>query len=335
MTNEVMILLTPVLVFFIVLLVGFVGCGSFLPSSEEPLPDPEPEPDPTPKPADPFDPAGPYTGAQVPYLPPVKPKTYEELVTGVKGFAAFWPLNEMSGKFAAVVGPLSPGANGTYVQANGADPGVGSYTQGKEGVLFTKDPKDFAVEFTGTEALIEVPFHAQLNTAPAFTVEVWAKPNPAAGADRGVLVSSHHFESATKEQGYEVGLLKVAGQPHHQIYARVYSGTGAQMTEITVQPDQGDPAEWRHIVFRYGFVAGQGTIIHLRAQLLKSATVFENNLPASAFENVTSAKPSTLRLAGSHLPGGGAALFAGRLDNVAIYNEYVADKDIDAHFGAA
>jgi hypothetical protein len=35
------------------------------------------------------------------------------------------------------------------------------------------------------------------------------------------------------------------------------------------------------------------------------------------------------------LPAGVAALFAGRLDNVAIYNEYIPDTDVDAHFGAA
>jgi hypothetical protein len=333
--SNTMIVLTPVLIFFIIALFGFVGCGTTLPYDDPP---PEADPQPDPKPKSPYDPTGPLTPPTGPHLPPAA-TTYESLVTGTKGFVALWPLNETLGKVAAVVGPLSPSANGTYKSATGGDPSAASYSLGKLGVLYPKDNQDFAVEFTGTEALIEVePFIASLNPSPAvpgFTIELWAKPNPNAGADRGVMVSSHHFDSATVQQGYEVGLLKVAGQPHHQIYGRVYGNSA--MAEISIQPVDGDPSEWRHIVFKYEFVAGTGYVLRLRAQLLNGVQVYQAQSPGPVvYENVTSAKPSTFRIAGSHLPPPGtSSLFAGQLDNVAFYAAPLSDAEIKDHFAFA
>ena len=330
--SNAMIALTPILIFLIVALFGFVGCGTVLSAPNDP--DPEPEPDPGPKKKSPYDPADQYKPPFGPHLPPAA-TTYESLVTGTKGFVAFWPLNETLGKVAAVVGPLSPSANGDYRSATGGDPSAGSYSLGKFGLLYPKDNQDFAAEFMGTEALIEVQFAPSLNPSPAvpgFTIELWAKPNPNAGADRGVVVSSHHFDSATVQQGYEVGLLKVPGQAHHQIYGRVYGGSS--MSEVTIQPIDGDSSEWRHIVFKYEFVAGTGYVLRLRAQLLKGVQVYqaESSNPV-VYENVTSARQSTFRIAGSHLPPPGtSSLFAGQLDNVAFYAAPLSDADINDHF---
>lgn len=321
--NDITIFLTPVFAFCIVALLGFVGCGVTLPPAAEDKPV-EQKPSESP-------PAPPPTS---PVSPPA-PLTYAEVISATPGFAALWPLNETAGNVASVAGPLAPDANGVYKTAAGVPAGSG-YTLGNEGVLFAKDSKDFAPEFTGGAAFIEVPFNAQLNPSPGgmgFSIELWVKPDPNSGADRQILVSSHNFESGSKEQGYEIGLLKVAGQPHEQVYGRVFSGTGPIRTEIAVQPVDGDPAEWRHIVFTYKpDTAGAGSI-HLRVQLAKATGFYSENPAAATYENVTPAKPSTLRFASSHVPpGGGLSLLAGRIDNVAIYTAPLSDADIKKHF---
>jgi len=334
--NNVLIFITPLLVFLLVALLGFVGCGEFLPASTD---DAEQPPEETPKkPQDPFNPAGAYKPPTGPHLPPTA-LSYQDLVTSVKGFAAFWPLNETGGTIVSYVGNLTPPANGEFRNAAGAGASFGSYSLGKEGVLFAKDKMDFAVDLGGTEAFIEVPFVGALNpvsTPTGFSIELWAKPDVMRGADRGGLVSSHHIDSATSQQGYEIALLKVPGQAHQQVYARVYGGASMVSSEISVQPDDGDPSDWRHIVFKYGFVAGKGFQIFLRVQVLKSTQVYraESTTPI-LYENVTPAKPSTLRFGGTHLPQNVSALYAGLLDNIAFYNAMVDDSVFDDHYKMA
>ena len=329
MSNAIVVL-TPLLVFIIVALLGFVGCGDVLPAAADPPPDAPP--DTAPKPKKPYDPAKPYkppTGSPV-------PTTYQGLVEDGPGFAAFWPLNEMSGTTANYVGNLTPAANGEYKNPAGNPASIGSFSLGREGVLFPKDKTDFAVELQGTEAFIEVPFVGALNpvpTVPGFSIELWAKPNPAGGADRAGLISSHHFDSDTSQQGYEIGLLKVAGQAHQQVYARVYGGPAMTVSEITVQPADGAPDDWRHIVLQYGFFAGKGYQIRLRVQVLKSAEVSRaESTAAILYDNVTLAKSSTLRFGGTHLQQPVTAPYAGLLDNIAFYNALVDDAIFDDHF---
>ena len=203
----------------------------------------------------------------------------------------------------------------------------------------TTNPKDFAVEFAGTEAYLEVPFIPDLNPTPmglGFTVELWVKPNPNGGSDRHGLVSSHHFDSITSQQGYEVGLLKVQGQQHQQIYGRVYGGPAATISEIFVQPDDGDgdPSDWRYIAFKYEFVSGKGYLLRLRARVVNSANVYtKESTAAILYENVTPAKQSTLRFGGTHLqPPGTSSVLAGQLDNIAIYAAPVPDTELDLRF---
>jgi hypothetical protein len=335
--NNLVIVLTPLFVFVIVALLGFVGCGDLLPltPADEEQPDPEPK-----KPKDPFDPVGSYKPPGGIYLPPAV-LTYQDLVTGVKGFTAFWPLNEIAGTIVSYVGSLTPPANGEFKTPSGANASFGSYSLGKEGVLFAKDNTDFAVDLGGTEAFIEVPFVGALNpvsTPTGFSIELWAKPDVNRGSDRGGLVSSHHIDSATSQQGYEIALLKVPGQKHQQVYARVYGGAAMVSSEISVQPvdGDGDPNDWRHIVFKYGFVAGKGFQILLRVQVLKSAQVYraESTTPI-LYENVAPAKPSTLRFGGTHLQQNTSALYAGLLDNIAFYNAMVDDSVFDDHYKMA
>jgi hypothetical protein len=340
--NNLLVLITPLLVFVLVALLGFVGCGEVLPASADPQEEPPEEP--PKKPQEPFNPAGAYKPPTGPHLPPTA-LTYQDLVTSVTGFSAFWPLNETGGTIVSYVGSLTPPANGEFKNAAGAAASFGSYSLGKEGVLFAKDKMDFAVDLGGTEAFIEVPFVGALNpvsTPTGFSIELWAKPDLTRGADRGGLVSSHHIESATSQQGYEIALLKVPGQAHQQVYGRVYGGASMVTSEISVQPDDGDPSDWRHIVFKYGFVAGKGFQIFLRVQVLKSTPVLtatqvyraESTTPI-LYDNVLPAKPSTLRFGGTHLPQNVSAVYSGLLDNIAFYNAMVDDSVFDDHFKMA
>jgi hypothetical protein len=325
--SDAYVLLAPVLTFLVVALCGFVGCSSF--ASVDPWPGTPPEEEKPPETPPPETP---------PETPPVPkpPPTYEEVIEATPGIAALWLLNETTGNQALEsIGAISPPVHGEYI-TDPAAPAGGGYDLAAEGVLFPKDPQDFAPEFNGTGSYIEVPFRGPLNpdpAAPGFSIELWVMPAPTEGADRHVLVSSHHHESDAKQQGYEIGLLKVAAQAHQKVYARVYSGTGATFTEVSVQPLDGAADEWRHIVFTYE--GGAAPSIRLRVQLLKATGAYAANPVAASYENVTLAKQSTLRFASNHPAVAGLALFAGRLDNIAFYNAPLSDGDIQAHFEMA
>lgn len=325
--SDFTILLTPLLTFVVVALCGFVGCSSF--ASVDPWPGEKPveeEQPPEPPPENP--PEDPPT--------PKPPPTYEEVIEATPGIAALWLLNETTGNQALeAVGSIIPAAHGEYI-TDPAAPAGGGYDLGEAGVLNPQDAGDFAPYFNGTGSYIEVPFRGPLNpdpAAPGFSVELWVMPDPNAGADRHVLVSSHHHETDTEQQGYEIGLLKVAAQTHQKVYARVYSGTGATFTEVSVQPLDGAADEWRHIVFTYE--GGAAASIRLRVQLLKSTGAYAANPVAASYENVTLAKQSTLRFAANHPAVAGLALLAGRIDNIAFYNAPLSDGDIQAHFEMA
>jgi hypothetical protein len=317
--SDAMIVLTPLLILLILAAFRFTGCGSFGSTPEQ----------------DKKTVTGPPLVIAPVDPPPVKPPTYEELITSTAGFAALWPLNETGGNAANVVGPLNPAANGVYTVAGGQPPGSG-YTIGQPGVLNPKDPADFAPSFNGTAAFVQVQFNGPLNPVKAvagFTIELWVKPNPTALTLTQVLVSSHRFDSGSVQQGYEIALIKVQGQANHQVRGRVFAN-GA-MSQAIVQPLQGDPDEWRHIVFTYEQLAAfSGPTVSIQVRLAKSTGSFKDGPHgANNYAPVTSAQPSTLRFGAGHQTGQTAGdFFAGQIDNVAFYNAAMSQADIDKHF---
>ena len=119
--NELLIVLTPLIVLLILALFRFTACTPF---GEEAAPaSTTPTPTPTPTPA-----------------------TYEQLIAGTTGFAAHWPLNETGGNVATVLGPLSPSANGKYE----GTPLSANLKFGQDGARHVKDTSDLAPEFLGT-----------------------------------------------------------------------------------------------------------------------------------------------------------------------------------------
>jgi hypothetical protein len=250
------------------------------------------------------------------------------------GFAALWPLNETQPNQTAVVGPLNPQANGAFYSKPGL-PANSGYTLGADGVLFPKETDDHAPEFNGLGAFVEIPFVPQFNTANnvPFSVELWVKPNVTSVADTQVLVSSHRFDSATAEQGYEIRLVKVPNQPHHEIRSRVLA-SGQVTAENKIQPAAGDPTAWRHVVFIYEEKLGQGWTITLHVRVAGTSNGLQDGPHAVKYENVTAPKTSSLRFAAGHAAAQAPdRFFAGRIDNVAVYNAVLQQGDIDKHFG--
>ncbi len=319
MSNLAMMVLTPILIVVVLALFRFTGCTSF--SAAEIPENPKAVPGP------------PLVVAPPDKPPPPTMAKYQDIVTATAGFAALWPLNETGGNVANAVGPLSATAQGTYISRSGAPAGSG-YNIGLAGVLSPKEAGDFAPEFDGTVAYIDVPFNAPLNPAKmaGFTVEVWIKPNPAATSPQ-IVISSHRNDSAGAQQGYEIVLTKDPAQAHHAIRARVY-GNISPPTEAVVQPVGGDPAEWRHVLLLYEIQAGIGPTLTLKAKIAKTANPYQNGPHGAAYEPVTSAKPATLRFAAGHVATTQLSenYFAGRIDNVAFYNTVLPQTEIDKHF---
>ena len=319
--NETAILfLTPLLVLVILALFSFTGCTPFTAAEVPENPKTVPGP--------------PLVVAPPDKPPPPVTLSYQDVVKATAGFAALWPLNETGGNIASVVGSLSPAAQGVYNSKAPAPPGSG-YKLGQNGVLFPKEAGDFAPEFDGTVAFVEVPFNAPLNPskmAAGFTVELWIKPNPAATAPQ-VVISSHRFDAPGSQQGYEIVLIKDPAQAHHQIRARVF-GNIPGPTEAVVQPLQGDPAEWRHVLLIYEVMPATGPTLTLVVKLAKTANPYRNGPHTAAYETVTSAKPSSLRFAAGHAATTQQPenFFAGRIDNIAFYNAVLPQSEIDKHF---
>jgi Concanavalin A-like lectin/glucanases superfamily len=308
--NDPVIVLTPLLVLLILALFRFTGCKPF---STTPTADPPP--------------AGPPPGG-----PPAAPLTYAQIVAATLGFTAHWRLNETSGNVATVLGPLNPGANGVYKTG----PAGAGLTLGQPGALSQKDSKDFAPELDGTAAYVEVPFNAPLNPGGTlqFSVELWVKPNPALGPNNQIVISSHKGD-ATNGLGYEIALIKKNNEPHQQVRARVFSNALPTPSEVTVQPNQGDPAEWRHIVWTYAGKPGAPGDMKLYVRIAKSSGPFQGGPGAAAYVNVSPTNPVPLRFGAGHQQQGGPGnFFAGRIDEVAFYNVVLPQADIDKHFQA-
>ena len=328
MSQLEIILLTPLLTFMVVALVGFVGCGKHLGLSE-----PEPE-EQKPKPEE----QTPAQQTPTPSTPaPLAPvEAYRKAIEATPGFVALWPLNEGKGNEAHPAGPLSPGTKGVYTDAPGTTVGTG-YKLDAEGVQHAKDATDFAGGFAAA-GYIEVPFRGPLNPDPkglGFSIELWVKPDTSQGGDRHVLVSSHRINSPNDQQGYEVGLLEVPNQIHQQVYGRVYSSSGVQtMTETSVPlPDTaGDAADWRYVVFTYTWDGVKGWV-DLRVQMLTTKAVYSAAQKEAWYDNVVEPNTETLRFAANHQSTPGLALAAGTLDNIAVYNAPLTDAVMLNHFG--
>jgi hypothetical protein len=318
MIDPVILLATVVV---IVALFGFVGCGTTLTL--------EPEETPPDQPGKPVDPADKVKD-------PVA--SYTSIISGTAGVVAHWPLNEVTGNVAV---EIRNGKNGFYKP--GPTQGI---TLGQPGAPLPQSqlsPTPRGVLLDGVQGYVEVPFDPTLNTAQntIWTVEVWVKPS-AGGSDTQVIISSHEID-ATRNRGYEIALVRAAGQTQQQVRARVFSNTGptpGAPAEILVSPTQGAPTDWRHIVFTYN---GTSNALTLYVNVLIASagggfTRAKFTLPPAKgeYQPTTGPQASTLRFgAGHQKTPAPVSFFAGVLDEVAFYNAALSTSDIDTHFNAA
>jgi hypothetical protein len=310
--TDVLIVLTPLFVLLIFSLVRFTGCSKF--GTTEASGKVE----------------GPPLKGTPPAVTPTPPPTYEQVVAGTGGFAAHWPLEETAGNVAQVKGPLSPTADGKYVTGMPAGTGL---KLGEPGAPLKSSTNNRAPEFLGTAAYVEVPFNPQLNPGNnvlGFSVEVWVKPNTAAGSTTQTVVSSRR---ASAQTGYDISLIRVANEPHQRVRGRVFSSVGTNVTQVTVQPTGGDQQAWRYIVLTYvGTPSGAGTLtLHVRVAQVPGW--FKDGPVSAGYQSVSDPNAGTLRFASGHGGNQGPGeFFAGRIDEVAFYNSPLSQADMDKHF---
>jgi hypothetical protein len=311
--TEPLVLLAPLLLLLIFVWFGFTGCVGSDPDISS---DPPPAPPATPPAPGGTAPAPPSTGGGP------APAAYETLVKSTPGFTSLWRLNESGGNVARDSGPLSPATDGRY--------SAGGVTLGQAGALQHKDPADFAPALDGASGYVEVAYDARFNPAAAlaFSVELWARPTPGGGAATQVLVSSH-FIDPTKDRGYEIALLRVAGQTQPTIRGRLFTSSGAP-DEITVVATQGAADAWRHIVMTYD---GAGKKLNLYVGIAGVAAAFI--APPMTGVSYQPNGSATLRFGAGHRQAPGPVNFyAGQIDEVAFYAAALTPAQIAAHFAA-
>jgi len=293
--SETLILLAPLILFVIVVLFGFTGCGG-----ED------------------------FTSRDGPSEEPETPEPYNKAIEATTGFLALWPMNETSGTIASATSML---ANIDGVYQLGATPG-------SEGALFHKEPNaNFAPDLDGTAGYVEVPFNAQFNPSsdPRFSVELWAKPAaPVPAGVEQILVSSHHTSAGGNNRGYEIVLVG-SGAGEAIVRARVFH-TNDGITSVDVTPASTDPSAWRHIVLTY-----DGPVNTLRLYVTVTGTVFDKT-PHESTGNYSpvqagGAGERPLRFGAGHLPAGDPEkFFAGRIDEIAFYQQVLPDVTVEDHF---
>ena len=246
---------------------------------------------------------------------------YADLVKNVTGFTAHWRLDDTTSNQAKVLGSLSPTADGTYRL---------------EGVTLKQpgaDPNNSAVVLDGAKGLVDVPYHALLNTADSFTIELWAKPNPASAAATQVLISSHDIDG-TRQRGYDLAFLRVAGDPNTRVRARLFHNA-APAFELTVTPNVGPPDAWRHIVMVHDNTNPKDKKLIVYVGVKGTPDHFIERLNGIGGYNIAPKDSVTLRFGAGHDAATAAVdFFAGSLDEVAFYNAAMTQKEVIAHFDA-
>ena len=160
------------------------------------------------------------------------------------------------------------------------------------------------------------------------------QPNANAGGTTQVLISSHQHD-APSNRGYEIALVRVAGQTHQQVKAQVFAKAGA--TAVTVQPSTGNPDDWRHIVLTYQPPTRRSGW-HPPA-LRKRCRIGERE-PISAHDGQPGRHQCAIVQRDIQVwrrpPSASAAapenFYTGLVDNVAFYNRVLPLNDVQDHF---
>jgi Concanavalin A-like lectin/glucanases superfamily len=291
-----LLLWVPLLVLPVVLLLGFSGCGRFLPESGDDAtttPGGEQKEPGTEQPSNggPPPPTGPTTT-------PVAETPYRDVIGNETTLMAWWRFAETGG---TTVLDTEGGRVGTCI--DGVQLGGPSALEPPT----PPDPvPDHSAGFDGDRARVDVP-HDPLLNPPVFTVEVWMRPTGAATGASQALVSS-----VDGNDGFELRLLR---QATPSLVARI--GTGNDLRALDPVP-LGPPLStgWHHVALVYD---AQKATVYLDGVVAKELVVAHaRNLAREMHFGADDDRRD-------------GEFFAGDLDEVAIYNSALGPGAITAH----
>ena len=309
-----LILLVPVLVAPIVLLLAFAGCGVVLTADAD-----EGE-------------APPKENTQVDI------NRYHQAVAATGGALCHWKLDEPDTATTAF-DSVAPPNHGLYRGQHRADDGVLTFIK-------LDSQTDKATAFNGSNTFVQVAHSAAINPPLDFSVEAWIRPD-GAPATRQVVVGSYRPNPATGkvERGFVVEVLPGTPTKLRGRVAYKADSAAAPVSEAEVVTDLVDDFHgWFHVVLAY---RGSDRRLSLyvntpAASTLQPRTSITLGGPAPMFVPnrvlVASDVVTNLRIgAGIAEPFSpaniaGAAFFAGRIDQVALYEQALDPFDVRLHF---
>jgi hypothetical protein len=211
--------------------------------------------------------------------------------------AGYWRLNARP-PVAVNAGSLGAAANGVY---------LGSVANGRGGALVGE--ANGAAGFNGTDARVEIPYHAALNGS-VFSIECWAKVLGGAGSYRSPL-------SARDNVGTTKGYIFYASAGNTWEFWNG-NGSGGWDNPATRPVVAGD---WVHLVGTYD---GTNKSFYVNGELVvqNSPVMVVNALRA-------------LRIGAGQNEGNPNFLFNGDLDEVAVYGKALMPESVVAHYVAA
>jgi len=183
---------------------------------------------------------------------------------------------------------------------------VGGVTLGAAGALANEVSR--AVRFDGKSGFVRIGdlFHFRLR-AP-MSVEVWAKPDLVDGEYRGVI-SNEPLRSEEQREGYVIFLNAPRGMGFERFSGGARAGAVAPSPPLDV---------YSHIVVTYDGTKARGYV---------------NAIEVLSFDSVLNmvAAPDAVMTIGARVSGAGG-VFAGSLDEVAIYEGALTPARIAVHY---
>jgi hypothetical protein len=238
---------------------------------------------------------------------PSAPSSYSDTVSSTDGLVSFWQLNEESPTTAK---DSTDGNNGTY------EGGVANHLPGLVSAnafeLF-----NFAAGFDGKTGYVQVPFAANLNPPQAFSVEALVKPSKV-DTQAHVIVSS--------DSGYRLSLNNGSFE------ASVAAGTAGVLPTVVVSSgEQGQPY---YVAMTYD---GSTLSLYVNPAATGDEATFVSSDPGhtqfnSAQTGYQAATSGDLWIGASADGGTLGGFFSGLIQDVAVYDQALAFKDVVAHY---
>lgn len=220
---------------------------------------------------------------------------------------AYWRLDEAEG--ASVARDLVGGHDGTY------DPSV-----------LLEQPSGLAGDTNAsagfTSSGITVPYSADLNPFATFSLEAWAKIDPAAiGTDRPILWSANY------SQGWAFGYMLSINASDVWIFTTGQKTSGFDTLTGGSATNEG----WNHVVCTFNDATGDKRLYvngELVGQTTTATGTFAPNPAEGTGENPV---PNDQGIGWSITDFTG---YYGGLDEVAVYNYALSSAQVDAHYAA-